>query len=429
MKLISTLKTEWGKVTSLNRSTKLFLFIPVFFGMYYAVKGLFFNFYILEMGFDKEYLGLANSVVPAATLVLAFPLGVLTDRIGRKRAVQYGMILLAVSYLVFLFVQNGTWILILLFINGIGESLYFVASTPLLTRLTTAENRIFVFSLRSALFTFAGVFGSYVGGQIPLFLESSFGIAPTTAASYQGVLFINFFLILFTLVPVAMIPAGDGQDRPESIAEAAQERGSVWQGLAKILRKKIVWQLFMPNLLIGMGAALMVPYLNIFLVEVFHISDQTLGLLFSIASLITGMGTMLAPWVANRLGGRIQALVFAQSASLFFLLVLGFSPWLGVAVIGLWGRNALMNMAQPLYNAFSMEQVSDREQGTLSSLLSLSWNAGWALMPSISGVIQEAYGFAPIFVITGILYAASTIMIWVSFKNAETQPQSVAVAS
>ena len=168
-----------------------------------------------------------------------------------------------------------------------------------------------------------------------------------------------------------------------------------------------------------MMTALMVPYLNLFLRESFNTSDQTLGALFSISSLLTGAGTLLSPWMARRLGTRIRALVVGQGASLIFLLVLGFSPWLGLAVIGFWGRNALMNMAQPLYNTFSMEQVAENEQGTLSSILSLSWNTGWAIMPVVSGIIQERFGFSPIFITTGILYAISTIMIWSFFKNSE----------
>jgi MFS family permease len=390
--------------------------------MYYAIKGLFFNFYILALGADKSFLGLANGMTPAATLILAFPIGVMTDRIGRKRSVLIGMIILSISFLAFLMVTNQTLILVLLFITGIGETMYFIAATPLLTRLTTQKNRVAVFSLRAAFFTFAGVVGSFVGGQMPLWFESAFGIVPETYTSYQGILLTCFFLLLLTLIPVMMIPKGDGEARP--VLPEDRKRGQAWRDIQNILHKKIVWQLFFPNLAIGLGAALMVPYLNLFLRETFNATDQILGTLFSISALVTGTGTLLSPWLARRLGTRIKALVVAQGTSLAFLLMLGFSPWLGLAVIGFWGRNALMNMAQPLYNAFSMEQVDDNEQGTLNSMLSLAWNTGWAIMPVISGLVQERYGFSPIFITTGILYAVSTVMIWVFFKDVDEPVQA-----
>jgi MFS family permease len=250
---------------------------------------------------------------------------------------------------------------------------------------------------------------------MPLWFDAWFSIQPETFASYRGILFTVFFLLLLTLIPVSMIPRGDGEARKSASAIAG--KGQVWKDLGTLVKKKVVWQLFLPNLAIGLGAALMVPYLNLFLREKFLASDQLLGVLFSISSLITGFGTLLSPWLARKLGGRIHALVASQATSLGFLLILGFSPWLGLAVLGFWGRNAFMNMAQPLYNAFSMEQVSENEQGTLNSMLSLSWNTGWALMPMVSGFIQEQYGFTPIFITTGILYAVSTVMIWGFFKD------------
>jgi MFS family permease len=417
MKAINSLKKKLNEVRSYRRSIKLFLTIPILFGMYFAIKGLFFNFYILALGADKGYLGLANGMTPAATLILAFPIGVLTDRIGRKRTVLIGMILLAVSFLAFLLVSNQTLMLVLLFITGIGETMYFIAATPLLTRLTTQQNRVAVFSLRAALFSVAGVVGSYIGGQMPLWFESLFGIQPETYASYQGILLTCFFLLLLTIIPVSMIPRGDGEIRKTALAN--QQNGEIWKDLQNILRKRIVWYLFFPNLAIGLGAALMVPYLNLFLRETFNATDQTLGVLFSVSALITGTGTLFSPWMARRLGGRIRALVVTQAVSLGFLLILGFAPWFGLAVIGFWGRNALMNMAQPLYNAFSMEQVDENEQGTLNSLLSLSWNTGWAIMPVVSGFIQARYGYTPIFITTMVLYAISTVMIWSFFKDAE----------
>jgi len=421
MKAITKIKTQLNELRAYDRSIKLFLTIPILFGMYFAIKSLFFNFYILALGADKAYLGLANGMTPAATLILAFPIGVLTDRIGRKRTVFLGLIVLAASYLAFLLTTNQTLMLVLLFLSGVGETMFFIAEVPLLTRLTNPRNRMTVFSLWSAFFTFSGVVGSFIGGQMPLWFEALFGITPETFGSYRGILLTCFFLLVAGLIPISMIPRGDGEARQAATAE--RKRGQGFQDLKNILRKKVVWQLFLPNLAIGLGAALMVPYLNLFLRETFGASDQILGVLFSIASLVTGAGTLLSPWIARRLGSRIRALVVTQGTSLAFLLVLGFSPWLGLAVIGFWGRNALMNMAQPLYNTFSMEQVKENEQGTLSSILSLSWNTGWAIMPVVSGYIQARFGFSPIFITTAILYAISTVMIWTFFKDSEETAQ------
>jgi predicted MFS family arabinose efflux permease len=78
-----------------------------------------------------------------------------------------------------------------------------------------------------------------------------------------------------------------------------------------------------------------------------------------------------------------------------------------------------MNMAVPLYRTFTMEQVHEREQGTVNSIVELAWQVGWAVGPYLSGVVQEAYGFTPLFVTTGAMYASSILLTWVFFHKQE----------
>jgi predicted MFS family arabinose efflux permease len=209
-------------------------------------------------------------------------------------------------------------------------------------------------------------------------------------------------------------------DNGESITtEKGKENRQKNGNLQEILRNPTVWKLFVPNLTIGVGAALLIPYLNLFFRERFNTSDQTLGSLFGIAALVTGLSTLFSPKLARITGTRIRAVVLAQGSSLLFLLLLGFSPWMGLAVIGFLGRNALMNMVGPLYDSFALEQVEERQHGTFNSLMMMSWEIGWTVGPFVSGLIQQRYGFTPIFVITAVLYGAAIAMIWFFFRDKE----------
>jgi MFS family permease len=416
MKLNQIAINQWKKFAGLGRSLKMFLIVTIFFGLFYSVRALFFNFYILSLGFDKDFLGIANSMAPAATLILGLPMGVLTDRIGRKNATIIGLVAAVTGYGAILITDSGPLILTALFFAGVGETLFWVSRTPLLTRLSDRENRDYVFSLDFALSTLAGVVGNSLGGQLPAWFETLFDILPETTVSYRGVIFASLVLALLAILPTGMIEPGSAQQRKIARTDS-NINSNVLIKIQNIMRNKIIWQLMLPNLFIGFGAALMVPYFNIYFVEVFGINNQLLGNLFSAASLLTGVSIMASPWLATRLGGRIRAIVSAQGISLVFLLAIGFSPWLGLAMIGFLGRGALMNMVNPLYSAFAMEQVEEDEQGTLNSVLALSWQVGWAIMPLVSGVIQERHGFTPIFLTTGLLYAVGISLIWVFFKS------------
>ena len=86
--------------------------------------------------------------------------------------------------------------------------------------------------------------------------------------------------------------------------------------------------------------------------------------------------------------------------------------YFSLAVVGFLVRAMLMNMASPLYTAFSMEQIEPHDQGAVNSLLNISWTAGWAVGPIISGVVQQRWGFTPLFVATAVLYSLAILLTW-----------------
>jgi MFS family permease len=130
------------------------------------------------------------------------------------------------------------------------------------------------------------------------------------------------------------------------------------------------------------------------------------------------LATLASPLLAAR-WGRIRALVFTQLASIPFLLLIGFSGIFWVSGISFWVRAALMNMGNPLYNAFAMEQFEERERATVSGLMGMSWNIGWTIGPYLSGYMQASpsIGFPPIFIITCSFYILASILLKVFFQR------------
>ena len=179
----------------------------------------------------------------------------------------------------------------------------------------------------------------------------------------------------------------------------------------------------LPQIAIGFGAAILIPYMNVFFKYQFNITDSLLGLLFSISSLLIGIGSILAPRLSVVLGGKIRAVVVTQMISLVFLLLMGFALFLWLSSVGYLLRTALMNMSAPLYSAFCMERTPEQHHGLVNSVLSLAWNIGWAVGPFVSGVVQQRYGFKPLFVATAILYAVASILTWAFFRHTEGMPE------
>lgn len=426
MKPLNPLRSQFSQLRSFNQPARLFLVATILDGIVFSIWWLFFNFFILERGFSREFLGLVNAAPSFAALVLGLPLGLLSDRIGRKRAMLLGVSVYIFAIAVEVTVVNSHLILAAAFLGGAANTLYFLSQAPFMMKVSTPENRTLLFSLNFGLVTLSGAVGNLFAGQLPALFGDLLGVQADSATAYQAVLLSAAFLTSLTLIPLAMIREPETKLDMVSIPHLPSSSGfsakATGGSLIRTLTRKITVKLSLPNLLFGFGAAILIPYMNVFFREQFTISDQVLGALFSLSSLLVGVGSLVGPQMAESLNSKIRAVVITQGLSLFFLLVIGFSPYLWLAAIGFLLRNALMNMAVPLYSAFAMEQVAEREQGTVNSIKELAWQVGWAFGPYISGVVQESYGFTPLFLATGVLYCIAILITWVFFHQCEQQP-------
>lgn len=410
MNLLRSFVAQLRQIKTFPRPAKWFLLAVIVDGIVYSGWSLFFNFYMVERGFGRDFIGLVNSVTSLAILVVGLPLGRLSDRIGQKRAMVLGVGISMIAMTVQVTVVQPVWILVASFISGAAGGLYFLSQAPFMMKVSKGDNRTLLFSLSFGFVTLAGAVGSLFAGQLPGFFGTVLGVAASSASAYQAVLLASIFLSVFTLIPLLLIKEPRSQQPEESV----QVKGP---SINAILRKPMTLKLALPNVLIGTGAALLIPYLNLFFSDRFQISDAFLGVLFSVSALLTGVGSVLAPRLEAGLGSKIKAVVLTQAGSLAFLLLMGYAPWLGVVVAAYLVRGAFMNMSVPLYSAFAMEQTPEGEQATLNSIKEMAWQIGWLIGPPISGIVQERYGFSPLFAATGVLYLAATTITWLMFRD------------
>jgi MFS family permease len=404
-------------VRSFNRPARLFLIMTIIDGVILSAWWLFFNFYILESGYDRDFLGLANSMPAIAGLLLGIPIGRFSDRIGRKPAILLGIGGASLMMLVQVTTRQPVVILIAAFLTGTFNMLFIVSQAPLMVKLSGAQNRTLLFSLNYGLATISGAVGNLFAGQLPAFFGTVLGVQATSATAYQAVLISAVSLGTVAMIPMWLMREPETRQTAPEAATADAGRSS---GLVRMTVKMAT-----PNVLIGFGAAILIPYMNVFFKDQFVISDKLLGTMFSLSSLMIGVGSLIGPWLALRLGGKVRAVTLTQFSSLVFLMLIGFSPFYWLAAIGFLMRTMLMNMAMPLYSAFCMEQVPERDQGVVNSVLNISWQMGWSIGPYLSGLVQENYGFTPLFLATGVLYLIAVLTMWTFFQKAEQPLQIV----
>jgi MFS family permease len=190
---------------------------------------------------------------------------------------------------------------------------------------------------------------------------------------------------------------------------------------------RLLGKLIAPLLITSLGAGLLMPFMNVFFRRTFDSSDSTIGALFATGSLAMAIGLLIAPPLADRMG-KMRVVVLTQALSIPFLALLGFAPWFWLSAAAYLVRLALMNMSNPVYQTFVMEQVEEEARATVASLTSMSWNVGWAFSPTLSGWLQVTYGFDPVYLGTMSTYVIAIYLYWRFFVRGTGPAQAEAPA-
>ena len=72
-----------------------------------------------------------------------------------------------------------------------------------------------------------------------------------------------------------------------------------------------------------------------------------------------------------------------------------------------------------------MERIAEDERATVSALVSVTSNIGWSVGPYLSGIVQERWGFSPLFIMTGIFYSLSFVLTYWFFGRVKPQVPAV----
>jgi len=120
---------------------------------------------------------------------------------------------------------------------------------------------------------------------------------------------------------------------------------------------------------------------------------------------------VLAPAIAEKYG-KLPTVVISQGLSIPFLVLLGFSPYLWLALTAYYFRSSLMNMSSPVYSTYVMEHVPDDSRAMMASLSSMSNNFGWAISPIFSGLMQIKGGFTLPFLTTITFYSIAILLYY-----------------
>lgn len=370
----------------------------------HGVSQVLFNLYLLELGYGESFAGQVASVNGFGLALAAIPAGLLAERRGRRSTLVVGAVLEGAGMVVRALVVSPGWILGASAAAGIGQSMLAVASPPFLTEHSTPRERTHLFSAYFATILLAAVAGSALGGGLPLLLAHAGPLAGDLGLRYRIVLLAGALLPLAAALPLAL--AGRLHETAIANEPAPDARGA----------RAVLVPLGVNAFLIGAGAGLVIPFMNLYFARRFDCSSGQIGVFFAAAQVLTACAALLGPTFARQ-WGKLRVAVAFQLLSLPFLVTLGAERHLALAVVAFWLRATFMQAAQPLQGAFVMEALPAALRARSMSVTNTVWNLGWAVSATGSGWVIERFGFAVPFYLTAALYATAAVVFWRAFRH------------
>lgn len=438
-------------IKRLSRAARLYLIYAALLTFGLAVAALLFNLALVELGYDqrtivlplvgeRSLLGILNSLPVGVAALSSLPLWYLVSIIGPRPALIIGAALHALSLLAIVLRPEPLPLLIGGALGGPAAVLVQVSAAPLMMRQSTAAERDLLFSLNAGINLGVAGIGSLVGGLLPTALGAWFGLEAAAALPYRAAFAVAALCVALAAIPLLLPAAGaraapetppPDPVRPDAPAPAYPQRN--WRTLfyaftpiaAGPRRAARAWlgvlRFMVSPLLISFGAALLIPFLNLYFRQRYGAPDAQLGLIFAAIGIVTGLATLGAPLLSARLG-KMGSVVLTQALAVPCLLLLGLAPTLGLAVLVALARGALMNMASPLYDAYAMERSPAQARPVVIGLINGAFSVGYIVGPTISADVQRTLGFGPLFVATAICYAlavAANMLLFLRRKPAE----------
>ncbi len=359
---------------------------------------------LAEQGFSPAGAGAVFTVMLGGMGLASFVVGRWAHRAERRRLYVLLLLVMGASGSVF---ALTTWVPLLVLAAATGTLSTDANESGPITSLeqatlseAPADDRPRIFGRYNAAAYLAGSLGSLAAAG-PAALRHVFAGAPP---DQRWLLAFPVIAALCALIALRLpAPEGDPEDR-KLLPRLARSRGTV--------RRLAV--LFAVD---SFGGGLVVASFIVFWFERrYGASTEVMSVVFFAAGLLQAGSSLLAGWIAARLG-LLETMVFTHIPSNLLLAAVPFMPNLGLAVVLLLARFGLSQMDVPARQAFLAWLVDPHERVAAAAYTNTARYISKPAGPTVAGALMQRTSLAAPFVAAGAIKVAYDVTIYLVFRS------------
>lgn len=403
--------TSDGWLLFLTRSIRLFA---------YGSLSVILVFYLVSLGLSDSQTGLLLSLTLAGDVLVSLFLTTQADRIGRRRMLIVGAVLMAGAGVAFACTSNFFFLIVAGTIGVISPSgnevgPFLSIEQAALSHIVSHDFRTEVFAWYTLAGSLATASGALCGGAISHQLQKH---VMTPVDSYRVV--VIFYAALGALLALLFV-------RLSSATEVQQaEKGSPSRaGLATFFgvgrSHRIVLKLSGLFALDSFAGGFVVQSFAAYWFFLrFGVNPETLGMIFFWANIFAGFSALVASRLASRFG-LVRTMVFTHLPSNVLLLLVPLMPTLGLATLVLLARFSISQMDVPTRQSYLMASVSPEERSAAAGIAGVARSTGAAVSPFFAGLLFARPSLINVpFFLAGALKIIYDLWLYKSFAAVRT---------
>jgi MFS family permease len=372
--------------------------------------------YLEQVGLSQVHIGLLLTLTLIGDTIISLWITTNADRIGRRRMLIAGALLMVFAGVLFAVTRNFLFLLIAATIGVISPSGYEVGpflsiEQAALSQIVPSEKRTHIFAWYNLVGSFATALGALGGGALVQGLQDS-GVTPL--GSYRtiviGYAIIGLILgVLFTrLSPTVEIQAA--ADATPSTS-AFKTRFGLHRSRGVVLKLSALFSIDA-----FAGGFVLQSILAYWFYVRFNVQPAVLGSIFFGANILAGLSALSAAWVASRIG-LIRTMVFTHIPSNILLILVPLMPNLPLAIAMLLVRFSISQMDVPTRQSYTMAVVAPDERSAAAGITGIARTTGASLSPVFTGPLLANAALMNLpFFLSGGLKIIYDLLLYRSFK-------------
>jgi MFS family permease len=384
----------------------------------YGLLSVVLVLYLVEVGLQEWAVGLLLTLTLAGDTAISLWLTTSADRLGRRRTLILGAVLMVLAGIAFISTGNFVLLVIAATIGVISPSgneigPFLSVEQAALSHIISDERRTDVLAWYNLVGAFATAIGAFAGGLMTA-VAQNFGLSG--AAAYRPVFLAYAGIGLAMIGGFALLSPAIELNAKDNSAPSKKVVLGLHESKGTVLKLSLLFALD------AFGGGFVIQSVIAYWFHIrFQLDPAMLGTIFLFANLLAGVSSLAAGWLAGKIG-LVNTMVFTHLPSNVLLILVPLMPDVYWATGILLLRFSISQMDVPTRQAYTMAVVHPDERSAAAGVTSVARSVGASVSPMLATVfVGSAVLMSLPFFIAGGLKIVYDLLLYRAFASNKSE--------